>query len=249
MISTGASLVQSGSDASSGEANLPSKFPSDTLDIGGHVLTTEDLCSTADRWMDPPDGFKRSWFLTLDMARVPLLTQSDLPEEYQDLFGVDEEDPTDIVVNVHRAMANNPRVMDAWVEWARTLYDEVGAARTRELAILAVARATDSWYVWHQHVSVALEEGVSQSEILAISDQAFDEFTPAETAVLEYVTAVATEGPDDRLHDELSRHYDDSMVLALVFLAAEYVAVGRVIDALAVELAAEFVGWQLQHCD
>lgn len=183
------------------------------------------------------------------MARVPLLAQSDLPEEYQDLFEVDAEDPSDVVVNVHRAMANNPRVMDAWDEWALALYDEVGDARARELAVLAVARATDARYVWHQHVSVALEAGVSQAEILAISDQTFDDFTPAETAVLEYVTAVATGGPDDQLHDELSRHYDDSMVVALVFLAAEYVAVSRVIDALAVELADEFVGWQLQHCD
>lgn len=176
------------------------------------------------------------------MARVPLLSQNDLPEEYQDLLEVDEDDPSDVVANVHRAMANNPRVMDAWVEWVLTLYDEVGDARTRELAILAVARATDSRYVWHQHVSVALDEGVSQPEILAIADQTFEDFTPAETAVLEYATAVATEGNDD----ELSRHYDDSMVLALVFLAAEYVAIGRVIDALAVELADEFVGWQLQ---
>lgn len=180
------------------------------------------------------------------MARVPLLTRSDLPEEYQDLFEVDEDDPSDIVVNVHRAMANNPRVLDGWVEWALTLYDEVGDARTRELAILAVARATDTRYVWHQHVSVALDEGVLQPEILAISNQSFDDFNPAETAVLEYVTAVATEGTDDESHDELSRHYDDSMVVAFVFLVAEYVAIARVIDALAVELAAPFVGWQLQ---
>lgn len=180
------------------------------------------------------------------MARVPLLAQSDLPEEYQDLFEVDEDDPSDILVNIHRAVANNPRILDAWGDWALTLYDEVGDARTRELGILAVARATDSRYVWHQHVSIALEAGVSQSEILAISDQTFDEFTPAETAVLEYVTAVATEEPDDGAHDNLSRHYDDSMVLALVFLAAEYVAASRVINALAVELADEFVGWQLQ---
>lgn len=180
------------------------------------------------------------------MARVPLLAQRDLPQEYQDLFEVDEDDPSDVVENIHRAMGNNPRVLDAWADWALTLFDEVGDARTRELAILAVARATQTRYVWHQHVSIALDSGVAQPEILAISDQTFDDFSPTETAVMEYATAVATGETDDETHDGLSRHYDDSMVLALIFLAAEYVAIGRVITALDVEFADEFVGWQLQ---
>lgn len=183
------------------------------------------------------------------MARVPLLSQSDLPEEYRYMFEVDDDDPADIVVNAHRAMANNPRVYASWTEWSWTLYDEVENARVRELLILAVASATDTPYVWHQHVSIALDEGISKSEILAISDQQFGDFDPVERAVLEYATAVANNEIDNDTHDILSDHVADELMIALVFLAAEYVAIGRIIDALDIELADEFVDWQLANLD
>lgn len=195
------------------------------------------------------DGFTFRWVITHAMARVPLLSQTDLPEAYRYLFEVNADDPADFIVNAHRAMANNPKVLESWSGWASTLYDEVGDGRMRELVILAVASATDTRYVWHQHVSIGLEEGISQSEILAISEQEFDGFSPVETAVLEYATAVATEDLDPETHAVLADHVDPEMIITLVFLVAEYVGISLVIDAIAIEMADEFVGWQLEHLD
>lgn len=181
------------------------------------------------------------------MARVPYLTQKDLPDEYQDRFEVDEADPADVVINIHRAMANNPHVLAAWAEWVTRLYEEDGDARTRELAILAVASLVESRYVWQQHVPIALDEGVSPTEILAISNQDYDEFPQREAALLRYVMAFATGAVDEAAHTELSNVFDDRMVITTVFLVTEYVGISKVVDALAVELDGEFVGWELEH--
>lgn len=183
------------------------------------------------------------------MARLKYVTQDDLPSEYEELFDVDEDDPDDVLINVHRAMANNPRLFEGWDEWAWTLYDEVGNSRIRELAILAVANEVESKYVWHQHVRPALEAGVSREEILSLDNRDIDEFGPQETAVIEYVTALLHDAINDDTHSELAAFFPDDVVVALVFLASEYLQMSKVIDAMAIELEDEFVGWQLQQLD
>lgn len=70
-------------------------------------------------------------FSVRKMARVPYLSQDDLPAEYRHLFETDPHDPADVIVRAHRAVANNPTLFAAWGEWARTLYDEMGDARLR----------------------------------------------------------------------------------------------------------------------
>lgn len=183
------------------------------------------------------------------MARLPLQSKEDLPDEYQDLFDVDEDDPDDVLLNVHRAMANNPRLLEAWGEWTWTLYEETGDARLRELVILAVANAVDSRYVWHQHVSNALAAGVSRAEITSIASGDLAAFDPAERAAIHYASALVGDGIDDDLHSELAAFVGESTVVAIVFLASEYLQVSAVIDAMAVELEDAFVGWQLERRD
>lgn len=183
------------------------------------------------------------------MARLQYLSREDLPDEHRELFDVDEADPDDVILNVHRAMANNPRLLDAWSEWVWALYEEAGDARTRELVILAVARAVRCRYVWHQHVPIALEHGVSRGEIVGIADLDFATFPPAETALLTYTTTLVTGSIDDELHGELDRFFPAHEVVALLFLGSEYMQISWVIDAMAVDLEAEFVGWELEQLD
>lgn len=180
------------------------------------------------------------------MARVPYLTQGDLPDEYQELFDVDESDSADVILNVHRAMVNNPRVFEAWGDWVWALYEELNG-RTRELVILAVASATDCRYMWQQHVPLALEHGISHEEIAMIAEQEFTEFSPPETAVLEYTIALGTDAITDSLHAELSQFFSEQEIVALLFLGSEYYQLSMVMNAIAVDLEAAFVGWQLEH--
>lgn len=183
------------------------------------------------------------------MSRLPYLTKTDLPEEHEELFEVDEENPDDVLLNVHRVMANNPRLLEAWGEWMWTLYDETGDTRIRELVILAVAYEVESRYVWHQHVALSMENDVSREEILAVSQREFEVFTPAEKAVLEYATTLVTGSLDDETHDGLREFFTDDVVVAIILLASEYLQMSKAIDAMAVDLETAFVGWELERLE
>ncbi len=181
------------------------------------------------------------------MARVPYLSQDDLPEEYRHLFETEPDDPADVVVRAHRAMANNPTLFAAWGEWATTLYDEMGDARLRELVILAVANVCECPYIWHQHVPLAQEVGIDDREILAIHQGNLGEFTPTEQAAVTYATAIVTNDITDEIHAQLGDHVDDSEIVTIAFLASEYEQASSMIDALGVEIDGEFVGWRLEN--
>lgn len=183
------------------------------------------------------------------MARVDYLNRADLPREYRHLFDVDDTSPEDVVVNVHRAVANNPRILDAWSDWATTLYDEVGDRRWCELTILAVAAARGCHYVWHQHVPAALDVGLRRGDVRAIGREEFERFESDDRAILSYATAIATDSVDSDVHDDLAARVGDDRVVAIAFLASEYCRLARLVDALGVELESEFVGWRLENVE
>lgn len=181
------------------------------------------------------------------MARVPYLTQADLPEEYEHLFETDDDDPSDVTVRIHRAWANNPALFEAWGKWATTIYEEMDDARLRELVILAVAEVTDCAYIWQAHVPLARESGIEDEEILAISTGDFHVFSPAEHAALSYASAHVTNSVTDETHVQVAEYFDDSDIVTISTLASEYARISTTIDALGVEINSEFVGWKLEE--
>lgn len=174
------------------------------------------------------------------MARVPLPRQDDLPEDYQYLMSEDALGER----NVIRAIANNPAVLQSYMRYGTTLWTETDLTdRERELVILAVARALDSRYEWHQHVELGQDAGVSRDAIRRIGREEFDAFDPGERALLAYATAFATGDVTDAVHDALADHRGDDAVAGVAMLASHYVATARVLDGLDVPLEGEFVGW------
>ena len=182
------------------------------------------------------------------MARVPYTDPEDLPEEYRELV-VSSLQPGK-TVNVYRAIGNNPDVLDGFRTFLGSLWSHSGLSdRERELVILATARRVDSSYEWHQHVGIAESAGVSTDEIRAISAGDYSGFDAAETALLEYANAVVDGAVTDDHTDTLAEHYDTDAVSGATSTAAGYLALGRVIDALGVEIETgdEFIGWDLEH--
>jgi 4-carboxymuconolactone decarboxylase len=181
------------------------------------------------------------------MARVPYLTQADLPDEYEQLFETDDQDPADVTLNIHRALANNPALLEAWGQWATTIYEEIGDARHRELVILAVARVSDCPYVWHAHVPLARDSGIDDEEILAIADGEYSEFSGPEQAAISYAVDHVRNSVTDETHAQVAEQFDDSDVITISILASEYARACSIIDALGVEIDDEFVGWNLDR--
>ncbi|PSP76755.1 carboxymuconolactone decarboxylase family protein [Halobacteriales archaeon QS_3_64_16] len=181
------------------------------------------------------------------MARVPLVDREAFPEEYQYLLGEDALGER----NVFRAIGNAPPVLQSYMRYGTTLW-EAGelTTRERELLILAVARALDSEYEWHQHVDIGREAGLTDEEIAAIgrgADENFencDGFDDRDRALLAYADAFARGEVTDTIHDGLAEFCETSTLTGVAMLCSHYVATARALDALAVPLEGPFVGWQ-----
>lgn len=181
------------------------------------------------------------------MARVPYCEPTDLPEEYRDLI-VSTLQPGK-TVNVYAAVGNNPHVLHGLRSFLGELWSDTGLnGYERELVILTVAREIDSAYEWHQHVGIARGEGVSDDEITAIGNSAYNTFDAETRPLLEYARAVVHGEVTDDEHDALASLHNDESIVGVAGLAAGYAMLGRLIDTLGVEIETgdEFVGWTLE---
>lgn len=180
------------------------------------------------------------------MARVPYRDGDDLPEEYGAVFETTRTGAT----HLFGALANNPPVLDAFVGYSRTLWDESGLDDIeREVVVLTVARQTHADYEWHQHAPLALEAGLDEEAVAAIREGRYPDLTPRLEALATYAAGVATGNVDDAIHRTLAERVDDRTLVGTAMLAATYTGLARFLDALAVGPEDSFVGWGLDGFD
>jgi alkylhydroperoxidase family enzyme len=196
------------------------------------------------------------------MARVPYLSEEELPEKYRYLFSPanpfsvdrnatteDEEDaPWDGPQHTHRAIANNPELLEAYRRMGSSVWHASGLSdRERELTILTVARTLESAYEWFQHVRIALDAGVSREDILAVSHREYDPLSPSDRALVRYVAAFTDRTVDDETHAKLAEHFDEATIVGIGMLASYYIGIDYMGDAFDLEMEDEFVGWELEN--
>lgn len=176
------------------------------------------------------------------MARVPLITQSDLPEDYQYLMDEDALGER----NIFRAMGNNPAILKSYMLYGSTVWKECGlSAHDRELVILAIGRELQSKYEWEQHVDIGYEVDVTPEEMRAIGSDNLSYFDDATQAALEYSQAFAVNEATDELTETLSEHFDDEAVVGIGMLSSHYVATAYMLESFGVPLELdEFIGWE-----
>src|SRR5712692_6807425 len=123
------------------------------------------------------------------MARVPYVPDSpdveQLPREIADLRGS--------IHNLHRALANQPAALQAFMGMSRYVRDDSSLSpRLRELAVLATGYALEAPYEIHHHLRVARRIGVPEAQVTAFPDWAASAaFDKTERAVLAYADQVA----------------------------------------------------------
>jgi alkylhydroperoxidase family enzyme len=113
-------------------------------------------------------------------------------------------------------------------------------ARTREFAILAIARGNQ--YAWSHHYPHAVKAGLLQSELDALNDGHFaDSLSAAEKAAARYAQEFANGGKvGDDTFAALKALYTERQITDLTLLAGYFLALGSTISALRVELEAHF---------
>jgi alkylhydroperoxidase family enzyme len=144
--------------------------------------------------------------------------------------------------NLYRGLANHPGIIAAWTEFANTLRHGSRTPRAlRELVILRGAQVAASEYEWAQHLEMARKAGVREAQIAALASwRASSEFDAKEKAALALAEAVTQGRVSDELYREVTRHFNHHDYVELAVTAGFYAMVARTLDALGIELEADF---------
>jgi alkylhydroperoxidase family enzyme len=165
------------------------------------------------------------------MQRVPLAQfEPTLGKRLQELWG---EPP-----NLYKALGNHPQLAGAWTEFSKTLRHDARTPRAlRELVILRGAQLMKSEYEWAQHLRMARNSGVREAQILELQNwRASSEFDAREKAALAIAEAVTEGRVSDAVYEQAMQHFDHHDYVELAIVAAFYAMVGRMLDAMGVQL-------------
>jgi 4-carboxymuconolactone decarboxylase len=190
------------------------------------------------------------------MARIDLADPEDLPAEKRSLLdslsdaddAVVDHDLEGGTLNVYRALGRNLPILEGFREFGGAIWHGSGLVPVeRELVILTTAYHTEMTYEWHQHVRVALDEGIDPATILAVSMDRSDELDPELARLVEYVERFVAGEMDDATHDALLSHYEEPTIVGIGMLSGFYIGLAHLLDALDVTLEVPFVGWELEN--
>jgi alkylhydroperoxidase family enzyme len=168
------------------------------------------------------------------MQRVPLAGfEPQLEKRLVELWGTPP--------NLYKALANHPPLVAAWTEFSKTLRHDTRTPRAlRELVILRGAQLMRSEYEWAQHLVMARKTGVREEQIRQLSAwKTSAEFDAREKAALALAEAVTQGKVSDAVYAEARKHFDDRDYVELALVAAFYAMVGRMLDAMGVQLEPE----------
>ena len=169
------------------------------------------------------------------MPRTPLAQfEPDLKKRLDELWGTPP--------NLYRCLANHPRLVAAWSDFSKALrHDTRTPRKLRELVILRGAQLMRSEYEWAQHLKMARQAGVSDAQIEALSSWKKSElFDAREKAALLLAEAVTNGRVSDEVYAEAMKHFDHHDYVELSITAAFYAMVGRMLDAMGVQLEPDF---------
>ena len=172
------------------------------------------------------------------MPRVPLAQfEPALKKRLEELWGSPP--------NLYKALANHPGLVAAWTEFSKTLRHDTRTPRAlRELVILRGAQLMRSEYEWAQHLPMARKAGVSEAQIKDLpSWKTSAQFDAREKAALALGEAVTEGHVNDAVFAEAKKHFDDHDYVEIAIVAAFYAMVGRMLDAMGVQLEPEVQGY------
>ena len=140
--------------------------------------------------------------------------------------------------NLYKGLGNHAKLVAAWTEFSKTLRHDTRTPRElRELMILRGAQLMNSEYEWAQHLRMARAAGVPERQIAALPDwRRSNEFSAKEKAALRIAEAVTKGHVSDEDYAEAMRHFDHHDYVELALVAAFYAMVGRMLDAMGIEL-------------
>jgi len=142
-------------------------------------------------------------------------------------------------LNMHRTVANSPKIFKAYVDMAITLRTAATTPRVdRELIILRTAQLAGGDYEFAQHRPMGISCGLSAAQVDGLQNwQKRTDLSDRQRAILAYADGMASDkGVDDRTFAELRKHFNDQEIVELTVTSAFYGAVAQITRSLAVKL-------------
>jgi AhpD family alkylhydroperoxidase len=140
--------------------------------------------------------------------------------------------------NLYLALLNSPPVARGWLNLLTAVRQQCKLpARYRELVILRIAIINGADFEYKSHVPIALEEGIDQEQIDALSDwQKSKAFDAADRAVLAYTDSMTKEiHVPDAVFDALRPHFDARELTEVTVTIASYNLVSRFLEAVKID--------------
>ena len=166
------------------------------------------------------------------MSRIPYPSESELDDDARAVLA---QLPA---LNVVRMVAGAPAALRPLTELGQAilLRSELDP-RLREIAILAVARATGSAYERAQHEEIARTIGMSDADIAAVSSGDLQALDPDARLVARFADAIARHvRAGDELTAAVLELLDRRQATELVVCCAYYSAMARIIATCGVEV-------------
>ena len=111
--------------------------------------------------------------------------------------------------------------------------------RLHELVRMRVATINECTVCLGWRTPMAVEAGVTDEDLAAVTDPTDVRFSPAESVALEYAARFCTESAriDDGFMARLNEHFDPGEVVELTLVIAKYLAMGRFMQVLGLDQA------------
>ncbi len=165
------------------------------------------------------------------MARVPLPSREEFPEEHLATYDRMQRERGNPTSHVFLALANLPNLLDALLTFTGEMKrGSVLGQRHRELGIMMTARAANSAYEYDHHWNHAIRAGVPREQLEALDDfETSPLFDERERALLRYaVEATRRIEVSDATWETLTAHFPLRECMDLVMAVAWYNAVARI---------------------
>jgi len=163
---------------------------------------------------------------------APVAEAQATPEQKKFLDGLD---PVSRRLNIVKSFANNPKLAEAWIPFARyILRNSSLPARDREILILRIGWLNQSQYEFTQHVRVGKAAGLTDTEITRITKGADAPGWSAFDAALMRAAEQLHTGSmiDDQVWNTLKSRYDENQLMDVVVTTGQYNLVSWYLNAL-----------------
>ncbi len=141
------------------------------------------------------------------------------------------------VLHLYQMLLHSPPVAEGWLNYLTAIRQKsILDAGLRELVIVHVAFINGARYEAEQHIPIALEAGISQAQIDALSAwESSNLFSPAQRRVLALTEEMTRKVHVDKaIVEALKGDFSNQELVELVATVAAYNMVSRFLEALGI---------------